>query len=176
MLVVTYIFREQCTEDKLIVYDGDSIKAPIIGIFCGHQTIGEIISQGSSLFLEFHTFAGSPPWDYTGFDARVGHRFPSKWLIRLLIVIVCWFQMHNNFVPRSFVERYFSTIFSGDFRTGQPITGKTCSWEFNSTLERFGTIHTPDYRILEDSIECEYMFYGQEGEYVEFEISITSLK
>ena len=65
---------------------------------------------------------------------------------------------------------------SGDFRTGQPITGKMCSWEFNSTLERFGTIHTPDYRILEDSIECEYMFYGQEGEYVEFEISITSLK
>lgn len=70
--------REQCSEDKLVVYDGYNKNASIIGIFCGHQTVPEIISTGSALFLELHTLAGSPPWDYSGFDARVGHRFPSK--------------------------------------------------------------------------------------------------
>lgn len=87
----------------------------------------------------------------------------------------------NKIVKNSLVFRPCKTFIHiipvslGDFRTGQPMVGKPCSWEFNSTLERFGTIHSPDYKVL-DKIECEYHFFGAADEYVEFEISITSLE
>jgi len=56
-----------------------------------------------------------------------------------------------------------------------PVAGKLCTWEFNSTIDKFGTIHTPDHQTTE-GIECEYRFFGKRDEVVELEIRISYLE
>ena len=61
----------------MVVYDGEKKSDPIIGIFCG-SNVPEIISTGNALLMEFNAVAGRPPWSYSGFDSRVGHRWRCK--------------------------------------------------------------------------------------------------
>jgi len=69
---------DECSEDKVVVFDGETIQDPIIGIFCGELSAPEIISTGSALLIQLVSLAGTAPWHYSGFDARVTHRYPSK--------------------------------------------------------------------------------------------------
>lgn len=68
--------RDNCLEDRVVVYDGETTRDPMIGIFCG-RNVPEIISSGSSLLMEFVALAGRPPWQYSGFDARAARRYSS---------------------------------------------------------------------------------------------------
>ena len=65
--------------------------------------------------------------------------------------------------------------FVEDFGTGMPIPDTDCSWEFNSTIDTWGQIHTPDYMVNE-RLECEYKFYGRPGEVVQFDIAFSEIQ
>jgi len=53
--------------DRLFIYDGDSINDPIIGVWTGTNSPGQITSTGGSLVVEFRSDCGttSPGWNAT---------------------------------------------------------------------------------------------------------------
>ncbi|XP_067951254.1 tolloid-like protein 1 isoform X2 [Watersipora subatra] len=131
----------ECREDRVTVYDGETIMDPIIGIFCGEMSVPAVFSTGSALLVEFRSFAGLSPWHYTGFQARAGYKSTAE------------------------------------FKTGMPEMGSLCNWEFSSSIDLAGSIHTPDtYVHYNDTIKCEYSFFGKQEEVVELEIIMPVLR
>ncbi|XP_064651759.1 tolloid-like protein 1 isoform X1 [Lineus longissimus] len=63
-----------CSEDYVKVFEGNSTDSPLIGKFCGHD--GKVmISKSESLLVEFNSGPGGPKWDYSGFEASVQKRW-----------------------------------------------------------------------------------------------------
>lgn len=64
-----------------------------------------------------------------------------------------------------------------EFKTGMPEMGSLCNWEFSSSIDLAGSIHTPDtYVHYNDTIKCEYSFFGKQEEVVELEIVMPVLR
>lgn len=53
------VFNIESGYDNLFIYDGDSIDAPLIGMYTGNNSPGTITSSGGSLLIEFRSDCGT---------------------------------------------------------------------------------------------------------------------
>lgn len=96
-------FATECGWDHLYIFDGDSVKAPLIGVFTGlmHKDdyhvrrIPEIIARSGSAFLHFYSDVA---YNMSGFNItyRV-NACPSRFVQRFL-----------NFLKEKFLEKKMS--------------------------------------------------------------------
>lgn len=62
---------------------------------------------------------------------------------------------------------YPSILLCTDFgiTTGHQIPNQECGFQFNSTKEKTGWFHSPNFPgIYPQNVECNYLFYGRQNE------------
>lgn len=60
--------RLNCENDYVEIRSGLTSSAPLVGKFCGNNSIGEIISSGNSMYIHFHS--GDDSTQASGFAAQ----------------------------------------------------------------------------------------------------------
>ena len=87
--------RDDCREEHLEVFDGDSTSAPKIGRFCGN-TMPDMTSSGSHLYLVFVSGPDTPRYGNVGFHGSVlgltkGQRSRMSGVTWLRVLFFCMF-------------------------------------------------------------------------------------
>jgi len=64
-----------CTNDRVMVFDGESSSAPLLQNLCGSTVPTDIVSSGASLFV---TFESNGLVTTTGFSVNTSEGTPKK--------------------------------------------------------------------------------------------------
>ena len=58
--------RNACTEDYVLIYDGNSTSSRLIGRFCGRK-VPDITASDRDIYIVFNSGPDTPPYGHNGF-------------------------------------------------------------------------------------------------------------
>ncbi|GLG98263.1 Cubilin homolog [Gryllus bimaculatus] len=125
--------EETCSNDYLLIYNGPLPTSPLIDRFCGSHLREDIISQGNTLWIEFHSNGDS---QFKGFSLSLSSLSSG-----------CGGVIHNK-------DR---AILSPNYPSQYP-PNMECEWEIRADEGYFIQLRFVDRFQLEDSDNCDNDF------------------